>query len=259
MPYIYYTVPTWVGGSVTAAIFVLFAVLGVEVVYKVHPTEFRKDYNDIVGFIIAVIGVLYAVLLASVAIMAMEGFEKAQTCVTREASCIGDIQRSSYGLHPATSRAVRLAAIAYGNAVVDQEWADMKKGIVPTEAWAKLKALQDVIFSFEPVSMKEQNVQMQMITKLTELADVRRERMHLAEDGIEPTVWLVILVGNFGMIAFTFFFGLHKLWHQMLSAGLAALAALVIVLVAAMDRPYWGDLSVSPEMIKSSVARIDRS
>ncbi|WP_449267311.1 hypothetical protein [Geomonas subterranea] len=51
---------------------------------------------------------------------------------------------------------------------------------------------------------------------------------------------------------------MHKRWYQVLAAGLAGLAALVLVLIAVMDRPYMGEASISPEIIRESIARIEK-
>lgn len=258
MPLIFYMVPTWLGGSIVVALFVLFAVFGIELVCRINPAECRRGYNDIVGFIIAIVGVSYAVLIASVAVIAIEKYDKAEVNVTKEASCLGDIQRASRGLSPEMSRAVRLAAIEYGDTVVSREWPAMRKGQVPQEGWARLQELQRLVLSFEPATMKEQNVQVQMMTKLGDLTDARRERMFIVENNIEPAVWRVVILGNLGVIAFTFFFGLDKRWHQFLSGFLAALSALVIVLIAALDCPYMGKVFVSPAILQQTISRIER-
>jgi hypothetical protein len=46
----------------------LAAVVGLAVVQRLVPTAIRKEQNDVAGFIYAVLGVIYAVLLALVVI-----------------------------------------------------------------------------------------------------------------------------------------------------------------------------------------------
>src|SRR5918999_459096 len=52
----------------------LAAVVGLMVVQRLVPVTIRKEYNDVAGFVYAVLGVIYAVLLALVVIATWEEF-----------------------------------------------------------------------------------------------------------------------------------------------------------------------------------------
>lgn len=254
----FYNFPTWLSGLVVILICVAFVVAGIEIVSRLDELATRRAHNDIVGFIIAIVGVIYAVLLASVAIMAWENYDKAKMVVTREASMLGDIQRMAYGLPAEVGGKIRHAAIAYGDAVIREEWPAMRQGRVPTQAWPAMAQLQEMILHYEPATMGQQNVHAQMLTLMSGLLDVRRERFFYAEDSIEPTVWWVVILGTMGTLGFTFFFGLGKRRHQLMSGLTASLAGLLIVLIAAMDRPYLGEFSISPLVLQQSIDRIER-
>ncbi len=51
----------------------------------------REAQNDIAGFIYAVVGVIYAVLLAFTVIMVWEEFSDTKLLVDREAASLGDL------------------------------------------------------------------------------------------------------------------------------------------------------------------------
>ena len=53
--------------------------------------KLRRAHNDLAGFTIAVIGVLYAVLLAFIAIATWESFSKASDIVENESDFAGSI------------------------------------------------------------------------------------------------------------------------------------------------------------------------
>jgi hypothetical protein len=63
-----YNQPTWIVGSLIVGLFVLVSCLGLVVVHRVVPVKIRRSHNDIVGFTIAVVGVVHAVLLAFIAV-----------------------------------------------------------------------------------------------------------------------------------------------------------------------------------------------
>jgi hypothetical protein len=56
----------------------LAALGGLALVQRLVPTEVRQKHNDVAGFIYAVLGVVYAVLLALVVIAVWEEFDAAK-------------------------------------------------------------------------------------------------------------------------------------------------------------------------------------
>ena len=64
---------------------VLVAVVGLVLVQRLVPPDRREEHNDVAGFIYAVLGVAYAVLLAFMLISVWEDYESAQTNVESEA------------------------------------------------------------------------------------------------------------------------------------------------------------------------------
>lgn len=254
----FYNFPIWLSGLALVLVCAAFAVAGIELVSRFDELTVRRAHNDIVGFIIAIVGVIYAVLLASVAVMAWENYDKAKMVVTREASLLSDIQRIAYGLPADVSGKFRHAAIAYGEAVVGEEWPAMRQGRIPTQAWPEMARLQEIVVHYEPDTMAQLNVHAQMLVLMSGLLDMRQERIFYTEDGIEQTVWWVVILGTMGTVGFTFLFGLEKRRHQLLSGLTAVLAGLVIMLIAALDHPYLGDVSISPLILQQSIDRMER-
>jgi uncharacterized membrane protein YgaE (UPF0421/DUF939 family) len=65
---------------------VLVAVAGLVLVQHLVPPGLREEHNDVAGFIYAVLGVAYAVLLAFVVIAVWQEYKTAQTSVESEAN-----------------------------------------------------------------------------------------------------------------------------------------------------------------------------
>jgi protein-S-isoprenylcysteine O-methyltransferase Ste14 len=74
-----------VGGACLAAL------VGLSVVQRLVPVTIRKEHNDVAGFIYAVLGVIYAVLLALVVIAVWEEFGRARVTVEAEANALAEI------------------------------------------------------------------------------------------------------------------------------------------------------------------------
>src|SRR4028118_1689386 len=69
----------------------LAAVGGLALVQRLAPNASRQKHNDVAGFIYAVLGVIYAVLLALVVIAVWEDFGRARETVESEANATAEI------------------------------------------------------------------------------------------------------------------------------------------------------------------------
>ena len=65
-------------------LYVLVAVAGLMLVQPLVPATRRKEHNDVAGFIYAVLGVAYAVMLGLMIIAVWESFAEAETRSTRK-------------------------------------------------------------------------------------------------------------------------------------------------------------------------------
>src|SRR5918993_2128912 len=69
----------------------LAALVGLELVQRLVPSEKRQEHNDVAGFLYAVVGIVYAVLLALLVIAVWEQYQSANETVESEASAVAEI------------------------------------------------------------------------------------------------------------------------------------------------------------------------
>src|SRR6188768_2599896 len=87
--------PAWLLGILLVASLILVAVAGTLGVRRRFGVETLKLNNEVAGFIYAVVGVLYAVLLGFTAIIVWERFDNAQAGVDHEANALADLYRNA--------------------------------------------------------------------------------------------------------------------------------------------------------------------
>jgi uncharacterized membrane protein YgaE (UPF0421/DUF939 family) len=87
-----------VPGLLVVAVFVLIAVVGLTLVQRIVPSQLRQQHNDVAGFIYAVLGVIYAVLIALMVIAVWEDYAAARDTVESEASELDDVFRLAHPL-----------------------------------------------------------------------------------------------------------------------------------------------------------------
>src|SRR3954466_1137542 len=117
-------VPTLLLAVLTVTVALGLSISGLLLVRRSVALSTLEGHNDVAGFIIAVVGVLYAVLLAFVVVVTWEEFGSAERVATEEAQQVSGLYRDAE-VFGAQGAAAQHALEAYANSVVHQEWPSM--------------------------------------------------------------------------------------------------------------------------------------
>ena len=211
-----------------------------------------RGNNEVAGFKFAVIGVLYAVLLAFVVIISWERFYDAERALAREAGASATIYRLCAGLDGSSAATVHENLAAYLRSVLADDWPAMVRGRSSAVTTRVLSDLYEVVARFQPDDLRSSTLQKDLLTQLDELTRARRERLVMAEGTVPPVIWFVIFLGAALTISFTFFFGTENIIAQSLMTGiLAAIILSAVLVVIALDRPYTGAIVISREPVRA--------
>ena len=220
----------------------------------------RKEHNDVAGFIYAVLGVIYAVLIALVVIAVWEDFAAARDTVEREASELDDVFRLAHSLPEPEGRQLQELARSYARVVVDEEWALMAQARTSPRAW---ELLDEMTLHFENVEVRTKAEQVryaEALARMDELADARNARLVEAGEGIPTVLWGVLAVGGILVVGFAYLFGLENtLVHNLMVGALALLISSVLFTIGVLEYPFSGDVRVSPEAFELVLERFERS
>jgi len=247
----------WLSGSVIVFLSVWLSIGGLWAVRRLASPQSLREHHDVAGFILAIVGVIYAVLLAFVVIVVWEQFEDAKSDAAREANALTDIYRMSEGFPPPAKAQVRKEIRTYAKAVVEKEWNTMDSGQPEPEA---IEAMDNLWITFAHLDSSDTRVDHLIdssLQRLNDASDLRRLRLLESHDGLPRFMWVVLILGGMGTMLFTYFFGLEKFPTQAaMTAILAGLIALVLVLINALNYPYSGDIKVQPEAMENLLHRL---
>ena len=138
-------VVTAVYGVLTVCAAMLVAVAGLAAVQRLVPAALRQEHNDVAGFIYAVVGVIYAVLLALVVIAVWEEHEAARATVRDEASALAEVFWLARRLPGPEGPRIQELARSYATVVAEEEWPLMKDGRASPRAWALLDDIREPV------------------------------------------------------------------------------------------------------------------
>jgi hypothetical protein len=252
-----YSIPTWLSGSIIVFGAVATSLLALACFHRFVPAELRRAHNDVAGFILAIVGVIYAVLLAFIAVSTWEEFNKAQDSADLEADMVDNLYVDSAGLPPALSFLIQQRLREYSRIVVAREWPAQRAGRLSIEGWKPLYQLNTAISKFRSSEGTAAALDAEVLHTANDLYRARRDRLVASTSKIPDVMWVITLLGGALTVGFSFLFGVPDFRLQLLMTGLlAASLTLVIVLIVAFDCPFRGDLSVSSDVYSRLFERV---
>ncbi len=250
------SLPTFGSGVVIVGGFLLATLAVGYVVGKIAPRDIRMEHNDLAGFILAVIGVIYAVLLAFVTIGVWERFQQAESRSYEEAGSLALVYRDADSFPQ--RRELRAAVRTYTEAVVADEWSKMRRGQQSEVADIQLEKVDRIVRGLRITSQSEQDVHNQMLAAMNTALSDRDVRLSEDATGINGIMWAVLIAGAVVTVGFTYLFGFRRnIMQQLMTGSLGLLIGLVLFLTVALNYPYRGGISVEPEAFHNALKTFD--
>ncbi|MFB7865037.1 MULTISPECIES: DUF4239 domain-containing protein [unclassified Streptomyces] len=235
-----------VGGTV------LLAVLGSVLFRRRYPSLAEGEHNDMVGVTLGMFGAIYGIILAFVIVTLWTQLDSTQTIVATEATDAALIARDAAAFPPPVRARVDEALSGYVHTVVEDQWPRMRAGAPDYgTTGGKLQAVYDALQTYEPKSTREEVFYESAVGHLNDVAAQRRARLTMAEQQLPPLLQVLAFGGALVLIPLTFLYGMRRMRIQLLFvSSVAALIGFSLLLVFVLDRPFAGDLSVSPTPYK---------
>ncbi|MDC9824983.1 DUF4239 domain-containing protein [Devosia sp. ZB163] len=242
--------PLWLAGLVLVLIPTALAMAMIFLIRRVAPLELLRQNNEVAGFQFAVVGVLYAVLLAFAVIVVWELFSEAEGNVATEAGAAATLYRLADGAAAPTGPTIRAAVTTYLESVVGDEWPAMEHGRTNAGTTRALDGLYAATLALQPANDHDRVLLTELLTQLNVLTEARRSRLVAAEGSVPALLWVVLLGGAVVTVGFTFFFGAPNPRAQALMTGiLSVLIFSGLLVIVAIEHPFSGDVRLSPEAI----------
>ncbi|MDD5312458.1 MAG: DUF4239 domain-containing protein [Dehalococcoidia bacterium] len=241
------SMPTWFIAITMILVAVGTAVGGVLLVHRFVNVKTLKSHHDIAGPIFATIGVVYAVMLSYVLVIVWQNYDRTSNNAIREANLYADIYRDTVGFSEPFRTKFRAALGDYLNSVVNDEWKELARGQGSLQTRELNARVWELTGAYEPATEGEKIFFAEMLRRMNDAGELRRQRIIDAQAGIHPMLWIVLLFGGLITVVFSFFFGSDNLIAQLIMTTLlSVLIMLILFTILVMDFPFSGDISVSP-------------
>jgi hypothetical protein len=231
--------------------FVVFVGLfmgGFLLVRKFVDHKIMELHNEVAGFIYAVLGVIYAVLLGFVVITVWEDYKDAERYLNEESSHAINLYRNASSFPDSVKVKIQDAVVVYLNDMVDHEFAAMDNFHISDEAISSYLNIWKVHQNYMPANPYQDIWYAETLKELNLLAESRRLRINSIYYDVHTFMWVVLFFGAFIIIGFSYLFGTkNTMAHLIMVFSLASTICLILVLIAALVHPYTGLIHLNPE------------
>lgn len=209
------------------------------------PYRDLADQNDVAGFMIAIVGIIYAVLLAFVIVIVWQQYNESDTNYGSEVSAAADIHAFARSLPVAQARSTQALVHRYIREMIDREWPAMRDGRHSTVATATLASLEQTVAGVRPRDVEQEDARSHLLESVQRVFDLRNRRLADNSETLPPVLWAALILGAVITVAFGYLFGVAKFRIQLLmTASIAALIAIMFTVLVELDFPFRRDSAI---------------
>ena len=244
-----YDLPTETFAILMIAVFVGFYWAGL-IFLRPILRQFVKNTrgaNDIVGYVLSCFCVFYGLLLGLIAVTAYQNASDTSANVTHEAAALSALYEDVSRYPDPYGQNLRWILRDYTRYVIKYAWPLQRQGIVPVDGSIRVQAFQEKLLDFQPATPVQEILHAEALRQFNTFLEHRRMRLFSVNTAIPPVMWYVVILGAVINIAMVWLFDMRFITHLLLGGLLAAYLGTMIFLIAAMDHPFRGEVSVTPE------------
>jgi hypothetical protein len=227
-------------------------------VERLVPAKRREAHNEVVGFVYAVIGVTYAVLLGLVVISAWNTLDQAKANTYTECNALIWLDWYAYSLPQPQHSVIEAELKQYTVSVIYTEWPKMAHGQDSPEAWAIYQQIHKDVQDQQPTTQAAVARYQVAVNAADQLGAARRQRLNQAADGIPGLLWTALIMGGIITIGFAFLFGMKSTaTHALVMFSLTLLIGSLLLVIYEVNSPFTG-LKVGPEAFQLALDRMEQ-
>jgi hypothetical protein len=233
---------------------VALSLLGLVLVRRSVELRQLRSLHDVAGFILAVVGVLYAVLLGFMVVVQWEQYSSAASDASHEAGAVLDLYSDAAALGPA-GRPLATAVRNYTEQLINVDYPYVAEHLegAPAVSRAVAAVLKPVI-KLRKLAPRDSFFVDKAVEDSTAVSQTRRTRIEESSATLPGPLWLALLAGGALTIGFTFFFGLESFNAQaMMVSALAVIIGLCLFVILDFDLPFSGQTAIKPTSLTSDL------
>ena len=246
----------WMAVVVFAATYLLTAVV-YWVVTRLAVNDRARAFKAVSPGMLPPLGILFALLIGFIAVEVWNNYDKAKVAVATEASALRAVvllagtfpEEQKTRIHALIDRHIEMA--------VNEGWPAMARhrATLSTLPTSLIAALQETL-ALKPADDSQRIAQSEMLRALEKALDARRQRIVISKSSVGRVKWAgILLQGICTLIAIAMVHSDNRLACAIAMTLFATGMALSLLLIGAYSRPFVGEISVRPDLLKQVITK----
>jgi len=239
---------------VFAAIYLLAASV-YWVVTRLAVNDRARAFKAVSPGMLPPLGILFALLVGFIAVEVWNNYDKAKVAVATEASALRTVVLVA-GTFPEEQKTRIYALIdRHIEVAVNEGWPGMARQrlTLSTLPTSLIEALHETL-ALKPADDSQRIAQTEMVKAIQAAADARRQRIVVSQSAVGTVKWAgILLMGLCTLIAIAMVHSDNRLACAIAMTLFATGIALSLLLIAAYSRPFTGEISVRPDLLKQVI------
>ncbi len=245
-----YDIPTWQLGVLIVGSLLISSCLGLilsrDWIYRYF--KITHDSLDYINGFFSAMGMLYGLLIGLVAVSAWENYQQVSNIADTEATAIAQLYCDVSTLQEPTKTQLQDNLKDYLHFIINVSWPSHKLGKRNLGGTTILTRLINTASTFKVNTTEQQIMLAEVFTAYNRLIEARRTRLQAVDTGLPTELWVVLIIGGALIMLMTYFIYIPSLrTHVFMIAIFSILLGLMLFLIATLDHPFRGELSVSSD------------
>ena len=247
-----YDYPTSIVGPLFVAVFIAVTLLGIFLTRAtVHSWLHRSERaNEMVGVALSNFFVLYGILLGLLAVATYQNYSTVGDIVDKEASSLSALYRDLSAYPQPIRSHLQDALREYTRYTIEEGWDLQRRGVVPAQGSKLITSVLQMLLTFNPSTEREKIIHAETLRQYNTKVELGRARLANVSKGLPAVLWWVVAFGALMNIILIWMHDIEIDVHLILGALLASILGAVIFLIAELDHPFRGEVSVGTDSIE---------
>ena len=245
----------WMAVAVFAATY-LFAAGVYWVVTRLAVNDRARAFKAVSPGMLPPLGILFALLVGFIAVEVWNNYDKAKVAVASEASALRAVILLARNFPEEQKTRIYALIDRHIDEAVNKEWPAMTRQratLSTLRANALIEALHETMI-LKPADDSQRIAQTEMVRALQMALDARRQRIVVSQSAVGRVKWAgILLQGLCTLIAIAMVHSDNRLACAIATTLFATGIALSLLLIAAYSRPFTGEISVRPDLLRQVI------